>query len=130
MSRKKEAKAKQTTRQLIGIDEITDSGLKTGHGRLTFFAIKPTNLSVQPPEAVSNRIYALMTVLKGQAEIEMLALNSKESFEDNKRYYRQRAAEEDLPVISRLLEADAKSLDRLQIQMATCLLYTSDAADE
>ena len=94
MSRKKEAKAKQTTRQLIGIDEITDSGLKTNHGRLAFF-------------------------LKGQAEIEMLALNSKESFEDNKRHYRQRAAEEDLPVISRLLEADAKSLDRLQIQMAT-----------
>ena len=112
-------KPKQTTRQLIGIDEITDSGLKTSHGRLIFFAIKPTNLSVQPPEAVSNRIYALMTVLKGQAEIEMLALNSKESFEDNKRHYRQRAAEEDLPVISRLLEADAKSLDRLQIQMAT-----------
>ena len=106
MSRKKEATAKQTTRQLIGIDEITDSGLKTSHGRLIFFAIKPTNLSVQPPEAVSNRIYALMTVLKGQAEIEMLALNSKESFEDNKRHYRQRAA-------------DAKSLDRLQIQMAT-----------
>ena len=103
MSRKKEATAKQTTRQLIGIDEITDSGLKTSHGRLIFFAIKPTNLSV----------------LKGQAEIEMLALNSKESFEDNKRHYRQRAAEEDLPVISRLLEADAKSLDRLQIQMAT-----------
>ena len=119
MSRKKEATAKQTTRQLIGIDEITDSGLKTSHGRLIFFAIKPTNLSVQPPEAVSNRIYALMTVLKGQAEIEMLALNSKESFEDNKRHYRQRAAEEDLPVFSRLLEADAKSLDRLQIQMAT-----------
>lgn len=68
---------------------------------------------------MSNRIYALMTVLKGQAEIEMLALNSKESFEDNKRHYRQRAAEEDLPVTSRLLEADAKSLDRLQIQMAT-----------
>ena len=75
MSRKKEATAKQTTRQLIGIDEITDSGLKTSHGRLIFFAIKPTNLSVQPPEAVSNRIYALMTVLKGQAEIEMLALS-------------------------------------------------------
>ena len=119
MSRKKEAKARQITRQLIGIDEITDSGLQTSHGRLVFFAIKPTNLSVQPPDAVSSRIYALMTVLKGQAEIEMLALNSKESFEDNKRHYRQRAAEEDLPVISRLLEADAKSLDRLQIQMAT-----------
>ena len=44
MSRKKEVTAKQTTRQLIGIDEITDSGLKTSHGRLIFFAIKPTNL--------------------------------------------------------------------------------------
>ena len=60
-----------------------------------------------------------MTVLKGQTEIEMLALNSKESFEDNKRYYRERAAMEELPVISRLLEADARSLDRLQVQMAT-----------
>lgn len=60
-----------------------------------------------------------MTVLKGQTEIEMLALNSKESFEDNKRYYRERAAVEDFPVISRLLEADARSLDRLQVQMAT-----------
>ena len=77
MSRKKEATAKQTTRQLIGIDEITDSGLKTSHGRLIFFAIKPTNLSVQPPEAVSNRIYALMTVLKGQAEIEKMCIRDR-----------------------------------------------------
>lgn len=56
MSRKKEAKARQITRQLIGIDEITDSGLQTSHGRLVFFAIKPTNLSVQPPDAVSSRM--------------------------------------------------------------------------
>ena len=126
MSRKKEATAKQTTRQLIGIDEITDSGLKTSHGRLIFFAIKPTNLSVQPPEAVSNRIYALMTVLKGQAEIEILALNSKESFEDNKRHYRQRAAEEDLPVISRLLEADAtlvSSMHRNREPLLHCAVF-------
>lgn len=49
MSRKKDVKAKQTTRQLIGIDEITDSGLEDQPRRLAFFAIKPTNLSVQPP---------------------------------------------------------------------------------
>ena len=122
MSKKKEkaaARKKETTRQLIGINDISDYGLKTSRGLLVFFSVKPTNLSVQPPEAVGGRIYALMTVLKGQTEIEMLALNSKESFEDNKRYYRERAAVEDFPVISRLLEADAKSLDRLQIQMAT-----------
>ena len=119
MSRKKEATAKQTTRQLIGIDEITDSGLKTSHGRLIFFAIKPTNLSVQPPEAVSNRIYALMTVLKGQAEIEMLALNSKESFERNKNFYQERMGNEELPAIRRLLEQDSKHLDRIQVLMAS-----------
>ena len=122
MSRKKEkvaAQKKETTRQLIGINDISDYGLKTSRGMLAFFSVKPTNLSVQPPEAVGGRIYALMTVLKGQTEIEMLALNSKESFEDNKRYYRERAAMEELPVISRLLEADARSLDRLQVQMAT-----------
>ena len=119
MSRKKEAKARQITRQLIGIDEITDSGLQTSHGRLVFFAIKPTNLSVQPPDAVSSRIYALMTVLKGQAEIEMLALNSKESFEQNKNFYQERMGSEELPAIRRLLEQDSKHLDRIQVLMAS-----------
>lgn len=122
MNRKKEkaaVKQRQTTRQLIGIEEITPQSLRTGHGELVYFMIKPPNLSTHSPEAVGARIYALLTVLKGIDVVEMLALNSKESFEDNKRYYRQRAAAEDLPVISRLLELDATSLDRLQVQMAT-----------
>lgn len=110
---------RQTTRQLIGIEEITGRSLRTGHGELVYFIIKPPNLSTHSPEAVGARIYALLTVLKGIEAVEMLALNSRESFEDNKRYYRQRAQEEDLPVISRLLELDATGLDRLQVQMAT-----------
>ena len=121
MNRKKKnaAQQRQTSRELIDIQKITEYGLLTSHGELVFFSIEPTNLSVHSPESIGSRIYALMTVLKGQTEIEMLALNSKESFEDNKRYYRERAAMEELPVISRLLEADARSLDRLQVQMAT-----------
>ena len=109
----------RTTRQLIGIDEITDSGLKTSHGRLIFFAIKPTNISVLPDTGVGARIYALLNVVKGMAEIEMLALNSKESFENNKAFYRQRANEEELPVIRKLLEQDSKHLDRIQVLMAS-----------
>ena len=53
MSRKKEkaaAQKKETTRQLIGITDISDYGLKTSRGMLAFFSVKPTNLSVQPPE--------------------------------------------------------------------------------
>ncbi len=37
----------------------------------------------------------------------MLALNSKESFENNKDFYRQQANLEDLPAIRKLLEQDS-----------------------
>lgn len=89
MNRKKKnaAQQRQTSRELIDIQKITEYGLLTSHGELVFFSIEPTNLSVHSPESIGSRIYALMTVLKGMAEIEMLALNSKESFEDNKRHY-------------------------------------------
>ena len=48
---------------------------------------------------MSARIYALLNVVKGQAEIEMLALNSKESFERNKAFYRERQSQEELPAV-------------------------------
>ena len=101
MSRKQKKKdaREQSTRQLMGIDEITDYGIATRMGELVFFIIKPTNISVLPDAGVGARIYALLNVVKGMAEIEMLALNSKESFENNKAFYRQRANEEELPVI-------------------------------
>ena len=68
---------------------------------------------------VGARIYALMTVLKGVAEIEMLCLNSRESFEDNKRFLKSQMEQEENPVIRRLLEQDQTHLDRIQVQMAT-----------
>lgn len=69
--------------------------------------------------SVSARIYALMTVLKGMAEIEMCCLNSRENFEDNKRFLKSRAEQEDNPAVRKLLEADLTFLDRIQVQMAT-----------
>lgn len=92
--KKKDAR-EQSTRQLMGIDDFTDYGIATRMGNLVFFAIKPTNISVLPGSGVGARIYALLNVIKGQAEIEMLALNSKESFENNKDFYRQQANLED-----------------------------------
>ena len=60
-----------------------------------------------------------MNVLKGVAEIEMLCLNSRENFEENKSFLRKRAEEEKNPVIRKLLERDQNFLDRIQVQMAT-----------
>jgi predicted lactoylglutathione lyase len=122
MTGKKEkaaAKGRESTRQFIGIGGIKDYCLKTAHGELVYFHIKPTNLSTLSESSVSARIYALMTVLKGMAEIEMLCLNSRENFEDNKRSLRERIGREDNPAVRKLLEQDLLHLDRIQVQMAT-----------
>ena len=122
MSRKEKKKAKQklSTRQLINTKAITDYSLLTyGHDELVYFIIKPSNISVLSEASIAARIYALMTVLKGMAEIEMLCLNSRENFEDNKRFLRNRIEQEDNPTVRKLLEADLTFLDRIQVQMAT-----------
>ena len=121
MSRKKKnvERERQSTRQLIGIDGISEYSLLTSHGKLAFFSIKPTNISVLSDASVAARIYALMTVLKGQVEVEMLCINSRENFEENKSFLKARTNAENLPAVRKLLELEAVSLDRLQLQMAT-----------
>jgi len=117
---KKTAKQKQYTRQLINTKNITDYSLLTGRGdELVYFIVKPTNISVLSEDSVSARIYALMTVLKGMAELEFLCLNSRENFEDNKQFLKKRMEQENNPAVRRLLEHDLHHLDRIQVQMAT-----------
>lgn len=118
-NKKQKEKQNQSTKELIGIEDITDYSLRTGYGELVYFIIRPTNISVLSESNVSARIYALMTVLKGIAEIEMLCLNSKENFDANKQYLKKRIDEEPNPVIRNLLQMDSTNLDRMQIQMAT-----------
>ena len=74
-------KPRDTVQELLGILETGPLSLRTGQGELVFFRMEPTNLSVQSPEAVGSRIYALMTVLRSMEELEFLALNARESFE-------------------------------------------------
>lgn len=122
MSRKekKTAKQRQYTRQLINTKGITDYSLLTARGdELVYFIVKPTNISVLSEESVSARIYALMTVLKGMAELEFLCLNSRENFEDNKQFLKKRMEQENNPAVRSLLEHDLHHLDRIQVQMAT-----------
>ena len=114
------AKQRLSTRQLMNTRRITEYSLETYDGdELVYFMIWPTNLSVLSESSVGARVYALMNVLKGVAEIEMLCLNSREDFEENKGFLRRRAEEERNPVIRQLLERDQNFLDRIQVQMAT-----------
>ena len=90
---------KKSTRQLIGIDDIKNDSVVTADGELAFYFVHPSNLNVLPEQGVRAKVRELLGVLKGMAELELLALDSKESFQDNRQFYRQRLEEEDNPVL-------------------------------
>ena len=81
---------KKSTRQLIGIDDIKNDSVVTADGELAFYFVHPSNLNVLPEQGVRAKVQELLGVLKGMAELELLALDSKESFQDNRQFYRQR----------------------------------------
>ncbi len=112
-------KQNKSSRDLLEITEISDKCIKTRFGDLVFFKIQPTNMAVLSESSLSTRIYALMNVLKGVADIEMLCLNSKESFDDNKQYLKLRLEQENNLVIRKLLQADSTNLDRMQVGVST-----------
>ena len=124
MQKKKEQKIaerkRQITRQLIGIDGLTEYSLKTNSGsELVFFSVAPSNISVLSEVNLSAKIYSLMTVLKGLTEIEILCINSRESFESNKNFIKKRINEEQNQAVRKLLETDSTYLDHIQAQTAT-----------
>lgn len=117
---KKENRKKKSTRQLINTETITGYSLITFFGEeIVYFMIKPTNISVLSSESLGARVFALMNVLKGLAEFEMMCLDSRESFENNKQHLKDREAEETVPEIRSLLINDIDYLDIIQVQMAT-----------
>lgn len=116
---KKELRERKSTQQLMGIDQITDAGLKTAKGELAFFLIKPDNLSVLSEEGILGRVRALTDFLRGHESTRLLALDSRESFRLNKQWYQKRIEEESNPAIRELLRQDAEHLDRIQITTAS-----------
>ena len=127
---KKELRQRQTTRQLMGISQLTDHGLKTADGELAFFLIKPDNLSVLSDEGIRGRMLALTRLLCAMPELRMLALDSRESFRHNKDWYRQRLEDEELPALRELLRQDSAHLDEIQAATASArefaLVYRLD----
>ncbi|WP_066456655.1 TraG/VirB4 family ATPase [Anaerotruncus rubiinfantis] len=83
------------------------------------FLIRPSNLSVLSRDGMRARVNALMNVLKGFPAIELLCLNSRESFETNKRYLLERIDEEEVVQIRELLSKDLDHLNQIQIQTAS-----------
>ena len=119
LKKKQQTQQNQSTRQLLGIEGITEYSLKTASNEAAFFSIKPSNISVMSEASLSAKIYSLMSVLKGLTEIEILCVNSRESFEGNKNHLKALSQKEENPAVRKLLEQDMKHLDQIQALTAT-----------
>ncbi len=116
---KKELRRHLSTRQLMGIDQLTENGLKTAKGELVFYLISPDNLSVLSAEGVRGRVRALTELLRSMEAVEMVALDSRESFVSNKHHYQDRLEKEDMPALRELLRQDMVHLDEIQSTTAS-----------
>ena len=116
---KKELRQRQSAQQLMGIDRLTDHGVKTPRGELVYFLIRPDNLSVLSAEVIRSRVRALMELLGGIDTARLLALDSRESFQQNKLRYQERLEREDNPAVRELLRQDMAHLDTIQTTTAS-----------
>ncbi len=116
---KKEKKRLLSTRQLMGIDQFTENGLKMGRSELVYFLVQPDNLSVLSAEGIRGKVMALTNLLRGVESVRLLALDSRESFQDNKDWYHRRMEQEQLPALRELLRQDAAHLDSIQAATAS-----------
>ena len=85
----------------MGVTRLTEHGAVCGRDELLFYLLRPDNLSILSPEGIRGRVRALTGLLQGMASLELLALDSRESFLKNKQYY-QRRLEEDRELPRRL----------------------------
>ena len=116
---KKELRQRQSTRQFMGIDQLTEHGVKTPRGELVFFLIRPDNLSVLSKDGIQNRVRSLTDLISGTDTVQILALDSRESFQKNKLWYQERLEQETNPKIRELLLSDMRHLDEIQTTTAS-----------
>ena len=109
-----------STQDLLGVKGFSRNGIQTnGHGEIVFFLVSPTNISVLSRSAVAQKVKHLMTLLSAQPNIEIVCIDSRENFDDNKVYLDERANDEPNGKIRELLIKDKTFLDDIQVQMST-----------
>ena len=116
---RKRLKQRQSTRQLMGIRKLLPHGVAIPGGSLVFFLIHPDNLSVLSAEGIRQRVTALSNLFRAEEQVEVLGLDSRESFQQNQVYYQTRLEEETTPKIRELLQKDISYLDEIQTASAS-----------
>ena len=109
-----------STQALLGVKGFSRNGIQTnGHGEIVFYMVSPTNISVLSRVAVAQKVKHLMTLLSAQPDLEIVCIDAKENFDDNKLYLDERFNDEPNGKIRELLLKDKTFLDDIQVQMST-----------
>lgn len=113
------AKKKNSVQSLIGLERFTRYGIKTDNAELVLFAVEPTNIAVLSSASIELKIHDLMSVLSVIPDLEFIATDSAERFDDNKAYIKSRLLTERNERIRSLLQADYDMLDEIQLEMSS-----------
>ena len=109
-----------STQTLLGVKHFSRNGVQTaGHGELAYFLVTPTNISVLSRVSIAQKIRHLTQLLSAQPDLEILCMDARENFDDNKVYLDVRREDETNPAVRDLLEKDKRFLDDIQLQMST-----------
>ena len=113
-------KGNLSTQAMLGVKSFSRNGIQTdGHGEIVFFIVKPTNISVLSRVSIGLKILKLKQLLAVQPDLEIICLDARENFDDNKLYLDARLEDETNARIRDLLEQDKVFLDEIQVQMST-----------
>lgn len=105
---------RKSLQRLIGFEAFTKYGVKTDRYEFVFYHVEPTNISVLPPEVIEQKMHDLAMVISVVPELEIMAIDSCECFDENKAYLRRRLAEEKNEAVRKLIAADHDFLDQIQ----------------
>lgn len=113
-------KGNLSTQAMLGVKSFSRNGIQTdGHGEIVFFLVKPTNISVLSRISIGLKILKLKQLLAVQPDLEIICLDARENFDDNKLYLDARLEDEESARVRDLLEQDKVFLDEIQVQMST-----------
>ena len=113
-------KGNLSTQAMLGVKNFSRNGIQTdSHGEIVYFLVKPTNISVLSRASIGQKVKQFMQLLAVQPDLEIVCLDARENFDDNKLYLDARLENEPNALIRDLLERDKVFLDEIQVQMAT-----------
>ena len=121
---KRQRKQKRGTRSLLNIKTLHEEYIETEREeQIYYLSVQPPNLSVMSSETIESKVYALTHVLKRIGALEILVMNSRDNFEQNKLFIQNKLDQETQPNVRKCLTHDLRHLDEIQIRTATSRLF-------